>query len=502
MSDSKIQIVIDTKTGQANVVALGQKFGDLKQEGNKSFAVVNKGAEALRKALGLDIKLSEKLEGRFDRLSRMSNRVRDGIGGIVAKTKLWVPAIAAAGVALAGWKLKQLITDAAQVASQFDNMKLSLDTVTRGEGAEWFAKLNEWAMKMPINTQRAIQTFIQMRAMGLKPSIKDMTTLVDTVSALGDPEALGGISRALGQIVTKGRVQSEELLQLAERGIPVYEILREKMSLTSEELANIGKLGLDAKEVVSAILEGLDERFGGQSSKIQNQFSGLIESLKSYWTDFQRMVMEAGVMAFIEERLRALVDWVEDMRESGQLQEWASGIGEAFENMFNLIEDVTPAVRMFGLLVLDVLKGIAEVARWTVTAIKSIGEAISRVTRPVMEFFSLLDGAPAKVEIPFMASGSTTRPFTEKMDELTGRFDQFAMHLQGGQAAPDIYIPTPAAPMGVAAPVVAGSSTTTNTRTFNAGGINIHVSGDAAGTDWRQVVRDQIVPELKAAGVI
>ncbi len=82
-----------------------------------------------------------------------------------------------------------------------DRMRMSLDTITRGRGAEWFDKLNKWAMTMPINTEKAIESFSMMRAMGLTPTIKDMTTLVDTTNALGgSPEIMEGISRALGQI--------------------------------------------------------------------------------------------------------------------------------------------------------------------------------------------------------------------------------------------------------------------------------------------------------------
>lgn len=242
--------------------------------------------------------------------------------------------------AFVGWGVKRLADSFIETGSSMDKLQLSLDTITKGEGAEWFKKLNEWALKMPINTQKAIQAFTSMRAMGLKPSIADMTTLVDTTSALGGgADVLLGISRALGQIKTKGRVSTEELLQLAERGIPAFEILRDKLGLTSEQLGNIGRQGLDAQTTIDALISGMQDRFGGQSEKMQTMWAGMIESLKSYWTEFKRLVMSSGVMEYLENNLADLVAWVGDLYESGELQMWAEDVADAIVDLGEDIKD-------------------------------------------------------------------------------------------------------------------------------------------------------------------
>ena len=300
--------------------------------------------------------------------------------------------------AFVGWGVKRLADSFIETGSSMDKLQLSLDTITKGEGAEWFKKLNEWALKMPINTTKAIQAFTSMRAMGLKPSIADMTTLVDTTSALGGgADTLLGIARALGQIKTKGRVSTEELLQLAERGVPAFEILRNKMGLTADQLGNIGRAGLDAQTTIDALVAGMEERFGGQSEKMQTMWAGMVESLKSYWTEFKRLVMESGVMEYLENNLADLVAWVEDLYQSGELAEWAMDVADAivslgediqdfisatigdwddfslkvsevFRNFKSWIEDIMPALRTLWKMLKAVAKAFNAVGKFIGTA--------------------------------------------------------------------------------------------------------------------------------------
>ncbi|MFA5387218.1 MAG: tape measure protein, partial [Candidatus Paceibacterota bacterium] len=274
-------------------------------------------------------RLQQMCEKSQRRVLGLAGTMQQKLGGAIrnigsAMTSLKTLAV----TALAGWGLTELAGGFLDVGSKMDNLRISLDTITKGQGNEWFEKLNEWALKMPVNTEKAIGTFTQLRAMGLKPTIADMTTLVDTASALGGgTEVMEGIARALGQIQTKGKVSAEELLQLAERGVPAYEILKDKLGLTAEQVASIGNAGIDAGTAVKALIEGMADRFGGQAEKMQHKFSNLVMTIKSYWTDFRRLVMDSGVMAYIEGGLKRIVERLDTMRASGELADLAEKTG-------------------------------------------------------------------------------------------------------------------------------------------------------------------------------
>ena len=103
-------------------------------------------------------------------VARLESRFVKNLGGAIqrvgsALTNLKTLALGA----LAGWGLTNLATGFIETGSKMDQMRLSLDTITKGEGAEWFERINEWALRMPVNTEQAIQSFIMMRAVGLQP---------------------------------------------------------------------------------------------------------------------------------------------------------------------------------------------------------------------------------------------------------------------------------------------------------------------------------------------
>ena len=213
------------------------------------------------------------------------------------------------------------------VAGNLQVLKISLDTVTKGHGEEWFGKLNKFALDLPVNLSATIDSFRRMTAMNLQPTVEQMQILVDASSSLGGEEALIGISRALGQIITKGKVYYEELLQLTERGIPAYDILREKLHLTGQQIANIGNISVDGRKAVDAMFEGMKERYGGQIERMKNTYVGQIQIMKNNWMDLQRIM---GDIAFpnIIAQLKEFNEWIKQNKQ--QIAEWMGGVIESF----------------------------------------------------------------------------------------------------------------------------------------------------------------------------
>ena len=358
--------------------------------------VIDKGSATVKRfSSNLTGQVKAMADRSAGRIKGLSRAFTTGLGGAirgVGRSLLSLKTLAIS--ALAGWGIKKLAQDFIKTGSSMDMMRLSLDTITKGQGEEWFRKLNEWAMKMPINTEKAIQSFIMMRAMGLRPTIDDMTVLVDTVSALGGQEGdLEGIARALGQIQAKGKGSAEELMQLAERGVPVFEILKEKLRLTGAQIQDIGNQGIGAGAIIKAITEGLAERFGGQSARIQNTWKGLMESLKGYWTDFKRMVMASDVMKSLETGLSRVIAKLDELYKSGTLKEWAAKIGSA------VVEIVAKVVEAIGLMpqafyrvkeaVYSVREGIGYMGKEAVMAVAYLAAMSRPIDAAKMAVFGL-----------------------------------------------------------------------------------------------------------------
>lgn len=168
-----------------------------------------------------------------------------------------------------------------------ENATVSMQYFVEGsdKAAKSLAYLREMqalAAETSFTTESAINLSQFMSAMGinLKATKSVMKVINDAAAATGASEAnMSRIVTALGQILTKGRLAAEEIRQLANANIPIYEILQEQMGLTGDQIKNIGKYWIDANESVVAILTGLQTRYEGAADKIADTMSGMANSI-------------------------------------------------------------------------------------------------------------------------------------------------------------------------------------------------------------------------------
>lgn len=90
---------------------------------------------------------------------------------------------------------------------------------------------------------------------------------------------------------TKGKVSTQELLQMAERGLPVFEILGKKLNLTKEQLGDIGNQAISSSVAIPALLEGLNERFAGS---LEGQSKTLLGKRSNIQDTFEQRVITLG----------------------------------------------------------------------------------------------------------------------------------------------------------------------------------------------------------------
>jgi len=218
-------------------------------------------------------------------------------------------------VALAGAAgMKMAATAALDVAASFEQMEVKLDALTKGKGQETLDKINAWALEMPVNTRKAVDTFAMMQAMGLDPTIDKMQTLVDVSSIFGE-DTMPRVARALGQMATLGKLSAEELNQMSEAGINARKYLTEAFGMTVEELK---KSQVSIEEIIDAIWQGLDADFGGAAKKAQDSWQGMVATFKSYLEEILKQVMDAGVFEVIKSHLKEINDGLKEWIASNQ----------------------------------------------------------------------------------------------------------------------------------------------------------------------------------------
>lgn len=377
--------------------------------------VIQDAAGRARDASGRFVAMGRDSQAAGDAAAKAQRAHGDVLSGLVGK----VGAVAAAYVSfqaalglvrsLAGG-VRALGEESLRASGTAEELRNALNTVTAGHGATWFEQLNAWAKVMPGSTAEAIEAFKRLRSMGVSPTIKDMTVLKDTVTAVGGgDETFMGIVTALGQMQAKGKASAEELMQLAERGVPAYQILQDELGLTGEQVAKIGESTIAVDRVLQALLAGLEKRFGGAATAMQGTWSGMTQTLQSEWDDFARLVGESGFLEFAKQEMRRLLEEIQRLSSSGDLARFARQAS-------------------------DVLTGLGKVVSWTASRLGDLSKAgleLATNASPwlrTLETLARLPGSPlagyanalARVRTEYEAAHAASEAFQDGEAALAG----------------------------------------------------------------------------------
>jgi tape measure domain-containing protein len=208
----------------------------------------------------------------------MSGGVFGGAGGVLGGNLLTSALGKVAGVMSEGFQAGKQYTSMLQTAAlSFETLLGSAD-----KAQAHLKELEQFALKSPFQFEDILQASARMQAFGFqaRSRLSDLRALSDAASVAAGAggnfkEALDGITLALGQMQAKGKVSAEEMNQLAERGIPAWDILAGKVGKTKAELMKLSEQGKLRGDVASEILiKGFQERYGGLSEKLAQTLAG------------------------------------------------------------------------------------------------------------------------------------------------------------------------------------------------------------------------------------
>lgn len=172
----------------------------------------------------------------------------------------------------------------------------------------------EYASKTPFEFQDLAEGSRLLMAFGFEaekiPSM--LEAIGNAASGLGmkGSEGLNRIGLQLGQINTLGKASYQDLKQLAQAGIPVWDILAEAIGKTTGEIQEMATKGLlPAQETIDVLIAGMNERFGGMMEQQSKTWQGLTSSIKdnlsiAFGTMTEGVFQEAsGMLESISEKL-------------------------------------------------------------------------------------------------------------------------------------------------------------------------------------------------------
>ncbi len=235
-------------------------------------------------------------------------------------------------------------------ARQFENFGVQLESIEGSSGKARAAMqwIEDFATRTPLELNQVVQAYQQMRTFGMDPTNGSMMALVDTMAASGKgAEQLNGLVLALGKSWTKGKLQGEEIMMLMERGVPVWEMLAQKTGKNVKQLQAMSSAGKLGRREIQLLIDAMAEKNAGASEKMSRTWDGIISNLLDWWTRFQRMVMGFGVFDWMKERLRGILDMLNAMEASGELEVWAKAIADNILTALNAVWNFGAAALRF-----------------------------------------------------------------------------------------------------------------------------------------------------------
>ncbi|MDM5054433.1 tape measure protein [Aeromonas dhakensis] len=286
--------------------------------------------QRLQRELAQTVAQTERLGRELSQGSQRTNGFQGAIGSLTGRL-----------VALAGtWFGIQTLTTQLmamfQTGDQAERLDVQLKAVmgSIAGGKEASAWILDFAKNTPLQLSEVTQVFVRLKAFGIDPMNGAMQGIVDQAYKLGGGfEEVQGISLALGQAWAKQKLQGEEILQLIERGVPVWQLLEQVTGKNTAELQKLSEAGKLGRDTISALMNEIAAQSSGAAANNMSLLSGLISNAQDNLAKFYRMVAENGALTWLKSQLASLNREFDQMAQDGRLQAWAKRLSDGFITM-------------------------------------------------------------------------------------------------------------------------------------------------------------------------
>ena len=316
---------------------------------SQAAATANRAFEYLQKNAGLSTlqlaKLRVELGDTSGALSTLVTGVKAHAVGMLAF---------GAAAAMAG---KQVL----DASLQMDRLNKAYATITGSSSAaqNQLDYMYDVTQRLGLQFQGTAEAAKGFFAAGKDSALTDhLNGIFESVSMAGSALALSkdqmdGVFLALGQMISKGKVQAEELRgQLGERLPGAFDMAAKAMGVTTAKLDDMLKKGqVTAEEMLPKLAKVLHDDFAVAAAEASQGLQGQLNRLSTEWTRFQASLLNgdaaAKVMKQLASGMKVLADHGAEIAsivgKGIQWAVWTAGVYAAIKALSGLRAAVTAA---------------------------------------------------------------------------------------------------------------------------------------------------------------
>lgn len=285
-------------------------------------AAIQRRIAAFDKKVGASFRaVADKLGGPA--LMAATGQVGSAFGELGGRAATVAGVVGGLGAAVAGFgavAARSLIS----TASEFERFQTILETVEgSSEGAKASMKwVSDFAAKTPFELAEVTDNFVRLRAYGIDPTKGTLKTLGDTAAAMGRP--LEQAVEALADAVTGENERLKEFgITASKVGEKIYYQFTNKNGKQMKAVVNANNRAM----IESTLTAIWNENYGGAADKLSQTWEGMVSNLLDAWARFKLKIMASGPFDALKTMLGDTLQRINDMADSGQLEQIAQRIG-------------------------------------------------------------------------------------------------------------------------------------------------------------------------------
>jgi hypothetical protein len=362
--------------------------------------------EILIKARDQASKAIKDVDNAIKKLDKDTKNASDGGGGL-ARYRKGISRINTSMLALAGGitsmlsfgGLVTLTRSMVDAASTAENYRVRLNRLLGSveEGNRLFDDMSEYASSV---------AFEYEQVMGAATALSGvMAGGVDEINQW--MPLIGDLAAASGLAIEDA---TQQVIRMYSAGAASADLFRERGILAM--LGFQAGVSYSAEETRKRLIEAYEDpmsKFRGAASDLGRTWTGMLSMISDAWFQLRNMVAEAGAFDFMKAGLLEVLDLIKELRESGDLQEFAQDTSEAMITSFEIIIKAGAVVSdmfmgwnliwqglkgAFALMIEGFIRGVGYLQLGIGRAFEEIGNVLVSIQERIVKITSFLGGVP------------------------------------------------------------------------------------------------------------
>lgn len=232
-------------------------------------------------------------------------RASDGMTNIVEGLKTL---FAQLGLAMGAGALAKNVVESVQAFEQLEiRLRGIMGTAEGGEQA--FAWIKQFAVDTPYSVKTTTDAFMMLKNFGLDPMDGTLRKVADTSAKFGNSQdALARISLALGQAWARGKLQGQDIMQMINAGVPVYQLLADATGRSAGELQKMSEKGEITRQMMRQLIDEMGRSAGGMAEEQMNSLAGAVSNMGDSFDNAVDSVRRRGGFDFLTESVQGVTE--------------------------------------------------------------------------------------------------------------------------------------------------------------------------------------------------